>query len=175
MADQPSVIVDRRAGYRVIMLNRPQRLNAFNEEMHLALRAALDEGEADPACRARMRTGAGRAFGAGQDLSDRMPGGGPPRDLGQSLDRFYNPLVRRLRALRFPVVAAINGAAVGAGASVALHCDVVLAARSARFLPPVARLGIVPGAGGTRPLPRPGGAGPGPRRGPAGRAARPRA
>src|SRR6266850_4747576 len=154
MSDEASIIVDRRASYRIVTLNRPQRLNAFNEEMHLALRAALDEAEADADCRALLLTGTGRAFCAGQDLSDRMPGKGPPRDLGQSLDRFYNPLVRKLHALRFPVVAAVNGAAVGAGANIALHCDIVLAARSARFIEAFAKLGLVPDAGGTWLLPR---------------------
>jgi 2-(1,2-epoxy-1,2-dihydrophenyl)acetyl-CoA isomerase len=154
MADQPSILVDRREGFRVVTLNRPQRLNAFTEEMHLALRAALDEAEADDACGALLLTGAGRAFCAGQDLSDRLPGSGPPRDLGASLDTFYNPLVRQLRALPFPVVAAVNGTAAGAGASVALHCDIVLAARSAKFVQAFAKIGLVPDSGGTWLLPR---------------------
>jgi 2-(1,2-epoxy-1,2-dihydrophenyl)acetyl-CoA isomerase len=154
MSDQPSILVDRRQGYRVVTLNRPQRLNAFNEEMHVALRAALDDAQADPACGALLLTGAGRGFCAGQDLSDRMPGSGQPRDLGQSLDSLYNPLVRRLRALPFPVVAAVNGVAAGAGANLALHCDIVLAARSAKFVQAFAKLGLVPDAGGTWLLPR---------------------
>src|SRR6266700_4753272 len=154
MSDQPSILVDRRQGYRIITLNRPQRLNAFNEEMHVALRAALDDAQADPACGALLVTGAGRGFCAGQDLSDRMPGSGPPRDLGQSLDTLYNPLVRRLHALPFPVVAAVNGVAAGAGANLALHCDIVLAARSAKFVQAFAKLGLVPDAGGTWLLPR---------------------
>ena len=154
MTDQPSILVDRRDGYRVVTLNRPERLNAFNETMHRALRAALDEAEADDGCGALLLTGAGRAFCSGQDLSDRMPGSGPPRDLGASLDSLYNPLVRQLRALPFPVVAAVNGTAAGAGASLALHCDIVLAARSARFVQAFAKIGVVPDAGGTWLLPR---------------------
>jgi 2-(1,2-epoxy-1,2-dihydrophenyl)acetyl-CoA isomerase len=154
MTDQPSILVDRRDGFRVVTLNRPQRLNAFTEEMHFALRAALAEAESDDACGALLITGAGRAFCAGQDLSDRMPGSGPPRDLGASLDTFYNPLVRQLRALPFPVVAAVNGTAAGAGASLALHCDIVLAARSAKFVQAFAKIGLVPDAGGTWLLPR---------------------
>jgi 2-(1,2-epoxy-1,2-dihydrophenyl)acetyl-CoA isomerase len=154
MADQPPILVDSRPGYRVITLNRPQRLNAFTEDMHLALRAALEEAQADPACRALLLTGAGRAFCAGQDLSDRAAGSGPPRDLGQSLDNFYNPLVRRLRALPFPVVAAVNGIAAGAGANIALHCDIVLAGRSAKFVQAFAKIGLVPDSGGTWLLPR---------------------
>src|SRR5947209_6977989 len=120
MTDQSPVIVDRRDGYRVITLNRPERLNAFNEAMHLGLRAALDAAEVDDGCGALLLTGAGRAFCSGQDLADRLPGSGPPRDLGASLDTLYNPLVRQLRALPFPVVAAVNGTAAGAGASLAL-------------------------------------------------------
>ena len=154
MADQPSILVDRRDGYRVVTLNRPQRLNALTEDMHRALRAALDEAEADDACGALLLTGAGRGFCAGQDLSDRLPGSGPPRDLGASLDAFYNPLVRQIRALPFPVVAAVNGTAAGAGANLALHCDIVLAARSAKFVQAFAKLGLVPDAGGTWLLPR---------------------
>jgi 2-(1,2-epoxy-1,2-dihydrophenyl)acetyl-CoA isomerase len=150
----PSIIVDRRPGYRVVTLNRPQRLNAFTEEMHLALRAALDDAQADSTCGALLLTGAGRGFCAGQDLSDRLPGSGPPRDLGQSLDTFYNPLVRQLRALPFPVVAAVNGTAAGAGANIALHCDIVLAARSAKFVQAFAKIGLVPDSGGTWLLPR---------------------
>ncbi len=154
MSDQPTILVDRRPGFRVLTLNRPARLNAFNEEMHAAMRAALDEAQADPSCCALLLTGAGRAFCAGQDLSDRAPGGGPPRDLGASLESFYNPLVRKLRALPFPVVAAVNGTAAGAGANVALHCDIVLAAHSARFVQAFAKIGLVPDAGGSWLLPR---------------------
>ena len=153
-SDQPSILVERRAGFRVLTLNRPARLNAFNEEMHRALRAALDDAQADRTCGALLLTGAGRAFCAGQDLADRAPGRGPPRDLGQSLENFYNPLVRQLRALPFPVVAAVNGTAAGAGASIALHCDIVLAAESARFVQAFAKLGLVPDSGGTWLLPR---------------------
>jgi 2-(1,2-epoxy-1,2-dihydrophenyl)acetyl-CoA isomerase len=154
MTDQPTILVDRRDGFRVITLNRPARLNAFTEEMHLALRAALAEAAGDDTCGALMITGAGRAFCTGQDLSDRRPGSGPPRDLGASLDTFYNPLVRQLRALPCPVVAAVNGTAAGAGASFALHCDIVLAARSARFIQAFARIGVVPDAGASWLLPR---------------------
>src|ERR1700730_2654693 len=113
MTDQPSVLVDRRPAYRVITLNRPHRLNAFNEDMHRALRAALEEAQADADCRALLLTGAGRAFSSGQDLSDRLPGA-TPRDLGLSLHNLYNPLVRQLRALPFPTIAAVNGTAAGA-------------------------------------------------------------
>jgi 2-(1,2-epoxy-1,2-dihydrophenyl)acetyl-CoA isomerase len=154
LSDQSTILVDRRPGYRVVTLNRPQRLNAFTEEMHLALRAALADAQADSSCGALLLTGAGRGFCTGQDLADRLPGRGPPRDLGVSLETFYNPLVRQLRALPFPVVAAVNGVAAGAGANLALHCDIVLAARSARFVQSFAKVGLVPDSGGTWLLPR---------------------
>jgi 2-(1,2-epoxy-1,2-dihydrophenyl)acetyl-CoA isomerase len=151
--DESPVLVDLREGYRVVSLNRPQRLNAFNEAMHKALAAALDEAERDRSCRALMLTGSGRGFCAGQDLTDRLAAGETP-ELGGALEHFYNPLVRKLRALPFPVVAAVNGVAAGAGANVALACDIVLAARSASFVQAFARIGLVPDSGGTWFLPR---------------------
>jgi 2-(1,2-epoxy-1,2-dihydrophenyl)acetyl-CoA isomerase len=153
MIDNP-VLVEVRAGYRLVTLNRPQRLNAFNEAMHRALRAALDEAEADPACRALLLTGAGRGFCAGQDLADRLAKPGETATLGGAQESYYNPLVRKLRALAFPVVAAVNGVAAGAGANIALACDIVLAARSASFVQAFAKIGLVPDSGGTYFLPR---------------------
>jgi 2-(1,2-epoxy-1,2-dihydrophenyl)acetyl-CoA isomerase len=152
--DETPILVEKRAGYRVVTLNRPQRLNAFTEAMHRALMAALNKAEADPECRALLLTGAGRGFCTGQDLNDRLSRGEAKPDLGASLDAFYNPLVRKLRALPFPVVAAVNGVAAGAGANIALACDVVLAARSASFVQAFARIGLVPDSGGTWMLPR---------------------
>ena len=151
--DQP-VLVDARPGFRVITLNRPQRLNAFNEDMHRALAAALADAEADPACRALLLTGAGRAFCSGQDLQDRLTEPGERIVLGGTLDKFYNPLVCKLRALPFPVIAAVNGTAAGAGANVALACDIVLAARSATFIQAFAKIGLAPDSGGSWFLPR---------------------
>ncbi|MEP7029674.1 MAG: 2-(1,2-epoxy-1,2-dihydrophenyl)acetyl-CoA isomerase PaaG [Pseudolabrys sp.] len=148
------ILTEKRAGYRVITLNRPERLNAFNDAMHVMLKAALAEAEADEACRALLITGSGRAFCAGQDLSDRVlkPGEKPvPRN---SLELHYNPLVRKLRTLPFPVVAAVNGVAAGAGCNVALACDIVIAAKSANFIQSFARVGLIPDAGGTWVLPR---------------------
>ncbi len=145
--DENPVLVELREGYRVVTLNRPQRLNAFNEAMHVALAAALAEAEADGSCRALLLTGAGRGFSAGQDLTDRLAAGETPALGG-------DPLVRKLRALPFPVVAAVNGVAAGAGANVALACDIVLAARSASFVQAFARIGLVPDSGGTWFLPR---------------------
>ncbi|MFI5014362.1 MAG: enoyl-CoA hydratase-related protein, partial [Hyphomicrobiales bacterium] len=158
--DEASILVESRQGYRVVTLNRPSRLNSFNEGMHLALRAALAEAEADKACRAVLLTGAGRGFCAGQDLSDRVMGqgslgeGSAPPDLGRTIEAYYSPLVKQLRALPMPVVCAVNGVAAGAGANIALACDIVLAARSASFLEAFARIGLLPDAGGTFFLPR---------------------
>lgn len=147
------VLIDDRGAWRVITLNRPDRLNSFNEAMHRALAQALDAA-ADPACRALLLTGAGRAFCAGQDLSDVAVTDGKAPDLGATLEKFYNPLVRKLRALDKPVVCAVNGTAAGAGANIALACDIVLAARSAKFIQSFAKIGLVPDCGGTYFLPR---------------------
>lgn len=147
-----SIAVEQREGWTKITLNRPDRLNAFNENMHRALASALDDA-ADDSCRAVLLTGSGRGFCAGQDLSDRVGGDGP-RDLGATIEAFYNPLIRRLQALRKPVVCAVNGVAAGAGANIAFACDIVLAARSARFIQAFAKIGLVPDSGGTFFLPR---------------------
>ena len=154
MSAKPLILVERHLGYRVITLNRPDRLNALNDAMHLELRQALDEIETDESCRAVMITGAGRGFCSGQDLSDRVinPGEAPvPRT---SLERYYNPLVRKLRALPFPVVAAVNGVAAGAGCNLALACDIVVASLKANFIQSFARVGLIPDTGGTWFLPR---------------------
>jgi 2-(1,2-epoxy-1,2-dihydrophenyl)acetyl-CoA isomerase len=152
--DENPVLIDRRPGYRVITLNRPQRLNAFTEAMHQALAAAVAEAEQDDTCRALLLTGKGRAFSSGQDLNERINASGEVVVPGAALEKYYNPLVRKLRSLPFPVVCAVNGMAAGAGCNVALACDIVLAARSATFLQAFARLGLVPDAGGTWLLPR---------------------
>jgi 2-(1,2-epoxy-1,2-dihydrophenyl)acetyl-CoA isomerase len=150
-----SVLVSVEAGVQTLTLNRPEKLNAFNPEMHQELRAALERARAEPAIRAVLLTGAGRAFCAGQDLSERkVAPGADPIDLSVSLGSYYNPLVRRLRELPKPVVCAVNGVAAGAGANIALACDMVLAARSASFVQSFARLGLVPDSGGTYFLPR---------------------
>ena len=144
---EPSILVDRRAGYRVFTLNRPDRLNAFNDAMHVELRQAIDEIEADDNCRALMITGAGRGFCAGQDLNDRLVKPGEKLAPSTSLAQYYNPLVRKLRALPFPVIAAVNGVAAGAGRNIALACDIVLAGRSASFVQSFARIGLIPDSG----------------------------
>ena len=150
-----TVLYAVEAGVASLTLHRPEKLNAFNDEMHLELRAALARAADDETVRALLLTGAGRGFSAGQDLSDRKfnPSEGP-RDLGATIERFYNPLVRTLRALPKPIVAAVNGVAAGAGCNIALACDIVLAGRSASFLQAFARIGIVPDSGGTFFLPR---------------------
>src|SRR5262247_4788512 len=152
--DESPILVQQQNGYRVITLNRPQRLNAFTEPMHQALRAALAEAEADTACRALLLTGAGRGFCAGQDLNDRLSQAGETPVLGGALETYYNPLVRKLRALPFPVVAAVNGVAAGAGCNIALACGIVVAARSASFVQSFAKIGLVPDSGGTWLLPK---------------------
>jgi 2-(1,2-epoxy-1,2-dihydrophenyl)acetyl-CoA isomerase len=152
--DENPVLVEARGGYRVLTLNRPDRLNSFNEAMHEGLMAALVEAEADEGCRALVLTGAGRGFCAGQDLSNRVFEPGVVPDLTNTIERYYNPLVRRLRALPMPIVCAVNGVAAGAGANIALACDIVLAARSAKFIQAFAKIGLVPDSGGTWFLPR---------------------
>jgi len=153
--DFETILFDKADGVAVITLNRPDKLNAFTAEMHGELKSALDDVKRDKSVRALVLTGAGRAFCAGQDLSDRkVEPGAPPRDLGASLDTLYNPLVRTLRGLELPVISAVNGVAAGAGANVALAADIVLAARSASFIQAFCKLGLVPDSGGTYILPR---------------------
>jgi 2-(1,2-epoxy-1,2-dihydrophenyl)acetyl-CoA isomerase len=155
MSGSEPVLVELSSGVLRLTLNRPAKLNAFNEPMHLALRAGFERAGREDAVRAVLLTGAGRAFSAGQDLGDRDPRGmvGPP-DLGATLERFYNPLVRAIRTLEKPVVCAVNGVAAGAGANLALACDIVLAARSARFIQAFSKIGLVPDSGGTWSLAR---------------------
>jgi 2-(1,2-epoxy-1,2-dihydrophenyl)acetyl-CoA isomerase len=129
-------------------------LNSFNDEMHLKLKSALDEAVKNNA-RAILLTGAGRGFCAGQDLGDRDPAKmGSAPDLSKTLQDFYNPLIRQIRNMNIPVVCAVNGVAAGAGANVALCCDIVVAAKSAKFIQSFAKVGLVPDAGGTWHLTR---------------------
>jgi 2-(1,2-epoxy-1,2-dihydrophenyl)acetyl-CoA isomerase len=145
-----TILVERSGAVTIITLNRPQRLNSFTLDMHAALADALTIVETDTACRAMILTGAGRGFCAGQDLSDRAVAPGiTRRDLGESIELRYNPLVRRLRALPKPVVVAVNGVAAGAGANLALHGDIVIAARSAKFIQSFVKIGLMPDVGGT--------------------------
>jgi 2-(1,2-epoxy-1,2-dihydrophenyl)acetyl-CoA isomerase len=143
---------------RTLTLNRPKALNSFTSEMHAALAEALGEVERDRSVRCLVLTGAGRGFCAGQDLADPAVApagaGARPTDVGNVIERFYKPLALRIRAMPVPVIAAVNGVAAGAGASIALGCDIVVAARSASFIQAFSKIGLVPDAGGTWLLPR---------------------
>jgi 2-(1,2-epoxy-1,2-dihydrophenyl)acetyl-CoA isomerase len=147
------LLVERRVGYWVLTLHRPEKLNAFDGTLHSALLEALGEAGRDPACRAVLLAGAGRAFCAGQDLAE--PGlTGPEADLEAILERGWNRLIRQIRGLPKPVVCAVQGTAAGAGASVAFACDITLAAEDARFAQAFVRIGLVPDSGATWTLPR---------------------
>ncbi|WP_193140910.1 2-(1,2-epoxy-1,2-dihydrophenyl)acetyl-CoA isomerase PaaG [Meridianimarinicoccus sp. MJW13] len=149
-----SILVQTHENWTEITLNRPDRLNSFNDEMHLALRSALEKAR-DSGARAILLTGAGRGFCAGQDLGDRDPSKmTTPPDLGATVRTYYAPLVRLIRSLEFPVVCAVNGVAAGAGANLALACDVVLAAQSAKFIQSFSKVGLIPDTGGSWHLPR---------------------
>jgi 2-(1,2-epoxy-1,2-dihydrophenyl)acetyl-CoA isomerase len=150
-----SVLVSVEAGVETITLNRPEKLNALNPEMHQLLRAALERAAVQPEIRVVLLTGAGRGFCTGQDLAERdVSAGAAPIDLSVSLGSHYNPLVRRMRALPKPIICAVNGVAAGAGANLVLACDIVIAARSASFVQAFSKLGLVPDAGGSYFLPR---------------------
>jgi 2-(1,2-epoxy-1,2-dihydrophenyl)acetyl-CoA isomerase len=150
-----TVLFEVSDGVARLTLNRPERLNSFNTHMHSEVQDALAALERDSSARVLIITGAGRGFCAGQDLSDRVvaPGGAPP-DLGTSIERGYKPLILALRRLPLPVIAAVNGVAAGAGANIALACDLVIAARSATFIQAFSKIGLVPDSGGTWILPR---------------------
>ncbi|HVH77771.1 MAG TPA: 2-(1,2-epoxy-1,2-dihydrophenyl)acetyl-CoA isomerase PaaG [Stellaceae bacterium] len=148
-----TILVEKHVGYRQITLNRPDRLNALTAEMGGALLAALTEAENDRDCRAILLTGAGRGFCAGQDLSEVAPSENGPPDLKPLLNG-YNAVIRKIRSIEVPVVCAVNGVAAGAGANLALACDIVLAAKSASFIQAFAKIGLIPDVGGTWFLPR---------------------
>lgn len=149
--DSSTIRVERTGAIARITLNRPDRLNSFTATMHEELRAALDAlGDA----RVVIFTGAGRGFCAGQDLNDRAVKPGEAVDLGDTVERDWNPLIRRLAALPQPVIARVNGVAAGAGANIALACDLVVAGKSAKFIQSFAALGLIPDSGGSWHLPR---------------------
>lgn len=149
------IIYETKDAVGIITLNRPDKLNAFNEEQHIALNNALDEVENNPDIRCLLLTGAGRGFCAGQDLSDRnVSPGSKPVDLGHTIGTFYNPLIKRLYNSEIPTICAVNGVAAGAGANLALAFDIVLAARSAKFVQVFSNIGLIPDSGGTYILPR---------------------
>jgi 2-(1,2-epoxy-1,2-dihydrophenyl)acetyl-CoA isomerase len=149
-----TVRLDVAAGIARITLDRPDKLNAFTRTMHAHLRDAFDRVETDDSIRAVVLAGAGRGFCAGQDLADLSFEPGNMTDLGQLIDENFNPLIRRMRALPKPIVARVAGIAAGAGASLALACDIVIAARSASFLQAFVNIGLVPDSGSTWLLPQ---------------------
>lgn len=151
MSEAP-VLTRHDGAVRTITLNRPATLNSFTAEMHAQLLPALDAAAADESVRAVIVTGAGRGFCAGQDLNDPAMVGNA--DVGAVIERFYRPLATRVRTMPVPVVAAVNGVAAGAGANLALCCDLVIAARSASFIQAFSKIGLVPDCGGTWLLPR---------------------
>ncbi|MFT6958163.1 MAG: 2-(1,2-epoxy-1,2-dihydrophenyl)acetyl-CoA isomerase [Halieaceae bacterium] len=142
-------------GVAVLKLNRPESLNSFTADMHGEVRTVLTEAAASAEVRAVLITGNGRGFCAGQDLNDRAvaPGAEMP-DLGDSVNSYYNPLIRLITTMEKPVICAVNGVAAGAGANIALACDIVIAARSASFIESFSKLGLIPDSGGTWILPR---------------------
>jgi 2-(1,2-epoxy-1,2-dihydrophenyl)acetyl-CoA isomerase len=149
-----TILFEVDSGVARLTLNRPDKLNSFNTQMHGEVRQALSRIP-DSSARVLVLTGAGRGFCAGQDLSDRaVAPGSQAVDLGESLENRYNPLVLTLRNLAMPVIAAVNGVAAGAGANIALACDIVIAARSANFVQAFSKLGLIPDSGGTWFLPR---------------------
>jgi 2-(1,2-epoxy-1,2-dihydrophenyl)acetyl-CoA isomerase len=150
-----SVLVERRGAVTLLTLNRPDRLNAFTTDMTTRLSEAFAEAAQDKAVRVIVLTGAGRGFCAGQDLSERSvaPGASERVDVGESIETRFNPLVRQMRAARKPIVAAVNGVAAGAGANIALACDIVVAAKSASFIQSFVKIGLLPDCGGTWFLP----------------------
>ncbi len=150
-----TIILEKAQGVASLTLNRPDRLNSFNVEMHQELQAALDDIATDDETRCVLLTGAGRGFCAGQDLSDRaVSADDAPPDLGESVEKFYNPLIRKITSLKMPVICALNGVAAGAGASLVLACDIVLAARSASFILSFAKVGLIPDSGSSWHLAR---------------------
>ena len=150
------VLVTSQGPVRVLTLNRPAQLNSFTAAMHAELLPALQAAADDPQVRAVVITGAGRGFCAGQDLNDpamNAADGGAP-DVGAVVARYYKPLALRVRSMPVPVIAAVNGVAAGAGANLALGCDLVVAARSASFIQAFSKIGLIPDCGGTWLLPR---------------------
>ena len=152
MADPDTILFDHADGIARITLNRPDRLNSFTRQMHAELARALD---AAAEARVIVLTGAGRGFCAGQDLNDRaVSADSGPTDLGATVEASWNPLIRRLATMPQPVIARVNGVAAGAGANIALACDLVVAAKSAKFIQSFSALGLIPDSGGSWHLPR---------------------
>ena len=151
MPDESTILIENDGGIARITLNRPDRLNSFTRAMHAELQAALDQAKD---ARVIVLTGAGRGFCAGQDLNDRAVAAGEAVDLGETVEQSWNPLIRRLTTLPQPVIARVNGVAAGAGANIALACDIIVAAKSAKFIQSFSALGLIPDSGGSWHLPR---------------------
>ncbi len=146
------IIHSKENSVLIIGLNRPGKFNSFNREMALQLQKILDDAASDKSIRAIYITGEGKAFCAGQDLNEAMDANGP--GIKRIVDEHYNPIIRKIRTIEKPVVCAVNGVAAGAGANIALACDVVIAASSASFIQSFSKIGLVPDSGGTFMLPR---------------------
>ncbi len=151
MPDYETILFSLDAGIARLTLNRPDRLNSFTVQMHEEVADALSKLDG---ARVLVLTGGGRGFCAGQDLNDRAVAPGEAVDLGESVEQRYNPLIRRLTSLEMPVIARVNGVAAGAGANIALACDIVIAAKSVKFIQSFASIGLIPDSGGTWALPR---------------------
>jgi 2-(1,2-epoxy-1,2-dihydrophenyl)acetyl-CoA isomerase len=149
-----TILFEIADGVARLTLNRPDKLNSFTDAMHREIRDALQQVKADPSVRVLLITGAGRGFCAGQDLSEGSMSGNASADVSSTLEENYNPLILGMRALPMPVVCAVNGVAAGAGCSFALAADIVIAARSAKFIKVFSRIGLIPDASGTYVLPR---------------------
>ena len=148
-----TVLYEERGAVALVTLNRPEALNSFTRQMHRDLWAVLDQAEANPVIRALVITGAGRGFCAGADLAEFDFEPGPDliqrADPGPVIDQAFNPTARRIQSLRFPVIAAVNGVAAGAGASLAMTCDIAIAAPGASFIQAFSKIGLIPDAGGS--------------------------
>lgn len=155
MPDYKTLILTLEDNSATLTLNRPDRLNSFTVEMHEEMQEILTTIENDDNIRAFLLTGTGRGFCAGQDLNDRAVAPSDTRvDLGHSCETYWNPMIKRLSEMNIPVICAVNGVAAGAGANVALACDIVFAAKSAKFIQSFANIGLIPDSGGTWVLPR---------------------
>jgi 2-(1,2-epoxy-1,2-dihydrophenyl)acetyl-CoA isomerase len=147
-----SILSEQKNKVLILTLNRPEKFNSFNREMALQLISELDKAEKDKDIRAIVLTGSGKAFCAGQDLSEAIDPNGP--GIKKIVDEHYNPIILKIRNIEKPVIAAVNGVAAGAGANIALACDIVFAAKSASFIQAFSKIGLIPDSGGTYTLPR---------------------
>jgi len=147
-----TILSTQKDGVLTITLNRPEVYNSFNREMAMAMQEALFRGESDKSVRCIVITGSGKAFSAGQDLNEVVDPKGPP--LEEIVKQHYNPIVWKIREIEKPFIAAVNGVAAGAGANIALACDIIVAKASASFIQAFSKIGLIPDSGGTYSLPR---------------------